>query len=156
MKRETVDRVYRELLVRVKNIIENKNDYIMHINNLCIFGSYVNSDKPKIHDLDIVVDLILRPDLSSSGYQKAIEDYIKQVNEEGNYTNYSEAINHFRHEVFVKIRNNSKLISFHDTYDIRIALLNKHIWVVKDGVLIDNPVVEDGISKEEIIKKYGV
>ncbi len=74
---------------------------------------------------------------------------------EGNYTNCSEVINHFSHEVFAKLRNNSKLISFPDAYDIRVALLDKHIWVVKDGVLIDNPFVEDGISKEEIFKIYG-
>lgn len=153
-KRESVDRVYKEFIDRVKHIFVNREEHIDVIKYICVFGSYVNSDKPRIHDLDIVIDTHLRPGISTEDFRKYIIGIENKYFEEGKYISPHDAIDYHRNEILVALRNNSKMISFHDVYDLNVALQDKHIWIVKDCKLIDNPVVEEGMNKEEIHKLY--
>ena len=74
-KRETVKKHLKELIERVKLFQSGEADlpYPDKIEELIIFGSYVNSDREKIHDLDIFLEL----NEDRSSWQSFAEIYLK-------------------------------------------------------------------------------
>ena len=62
-KRKTVEKKLNELLERISQLNEEIShpEFTCFVDEMVAFGSYINTDNEKIHDLDIAIRLKLKP-----------------------------------------------------------------------------------------------
>lgn len=104
MHRSTADRLLREVTDRIAEANGNE-DYAYRITEAYVFGSYVNSDKDMLSDLDIAIRLEQKWPTQSAEY------YSKQC--ECPYSDTFLWLIWPREEVLRYIRNRSGYISIH-------------------------------------------
>ena len=72
-KRETATKTLENVLQKIKEVNRNK-DFIYTITKAVLFGSYINSNKEKIGDLDIAIYLKLKDETKSEEVYKYIKN----------------------------------------------------------------------------------
>lgn len=106
--RETAKRVLENVVQRIKEVNENK-EFIYKITKAVLFGSYINSTKDKVGDLDIAVYVDLK--------DKSIPEVEQNIARARNSYNYIPFILKFiygKEEVFKYIKNKKRVLELHD------------------------------------------
>lgn len=130
--RRTIDRHYSHFTIQVEDFnILNFPDKLMDV---VIFGSYINTNNPKIHDLDIGVRFEKHPELyddyKKRMSKKQLAKYVNKSFLEQLYIPYLEEIR------FLKAGYGT--ISIHDIQDDADAVFkDKHLYIMKDEEIID-------------------
>ena len=153
-----------EYINRAKNI--NKGDIpferLVKVNNLIVFGSFVNSKKEKVHDVDLLLDLERLYDEDISVF-----DVDEKAPKLANY--FEKKINSLSnnivsmHNVPIKciisyLKANLNIISAHgyDDKEFLDEILNdKHLFIIKNGKVLDNNInkLKEFINLEEYERK---
>ena len=106
--RETAKRALENVVQRIKEVNENK-EFIYKITKAVLFGSYINSTKDKVGDLDIAVYVDLK--------DKSIPEVEQNIARARNSYNQIPFILKFRYgkeEVFKYIKNKKRVLELHD------------------------------------------
>lgn len=106
--RETAKRALENVVQRIKEVNENK-EFIYKITKAVLFGSYINSTKDKVGDLDIAVYVDLK--------DKSIPEVEQNIARARNSYNYIPFILKFiygKEEVFKYIKNKKRVLELHD------------------------------------------
>ena len=106
--RETAKRALENVVQRIKVVNENK-EFIYKITKAVLFGSYINSTKDKVGDLDIAVYVDLK--------DKSIPEVEQNIARARNSYNYIPFILKFiygKEEVFKYIKNKKRVLELHD------------------------------------------
>ena len=106
--RETAKRALENVVQRIKEVNENK-EFIYKITKAVLFGSYINSTKDKVGDLDIAVYVDLK--------DKSIPEVEQNIARARNSYNYIPFILKFiygKEEVFKYIKNKKRVLEHHD------------------------------------------
>lgn len=106
--RETAKRALENVVQRIKEVNENK-EFIYKITKAVLFGSYINSTKDKVGDLDIAVYVELK--------DKSIPEVEQNIARARNSYNYIPFILKFiygKEEVFKYIKNKKRVLELHD------------------------------------------
>lgn len=106
--RETAKRVLENVVQRIKEVNENK-EFIYKITKAVLFGSYINSTKDKVGDLDIALYAELK--------DKSIPEVEQNIARARNSYNYIPFILKFiygKEEVFKYIKNKKRVLELHD------------------------------------------
>jgi len=131
--RETINKHYSDFIEQVKTY--NEKGFPDKILDVVIFGSYINTNNPKMHDLDIGIRFEKHPEL--------YEDYKKKMSKEQleKYANRCFldrlVIPHTEEIRFLKAKHGT--ISLYDIdYDKEYIFNDKHLYIVKNGELIED------------------
>lgn len=106
--RETAKRALENVVQRIKEVNENK-EFIYKITKAVLFGSYINSTKDKVGDLDIAVYVDLK--------DKSIPEVEQNIARARNSYNYIPFILKFiygKEEVFKYIKKKKRVLELHD------------------------------------------
>lgn len=106
--RETAKRALENVVQRIKEVNENK-EFIYKITKAVLFGSYINSTKDKVGDLDIALYAELK--------DKSIPEVEQNIARARNSYNYIPFILKFiygKEEVFKYIKNKKRVLELHD------------------------------------------
>ena len=106
--RETAKRALENVVQRIKEVNENK-EFIYKITKAVLFGSYINSTKDKVGDLDIAVYVDLK--------DKSIPEVEQNIARARNSYNYIPFILKFiygKEEVFKYIKNKKRVLELQD------------------------------------------
>lgn len=144
-KRETVERVFEELKERV--MLVNYQGHIRKVKDVIVFGSFINTDKPKIHDLDVVFVLYPR-DFSNQRLEHYISENRLFERRPFSNTSYFDITSYPFNEVYWFLKNGVGIISLHDECDIKAATYQKHIYLMKDGVYLFEPLECEGTGEK--------
>jgi predicted nucleotidyltransferase len=112
-KRSTANRVLSDLIDRIY-IINNDNNYIYRVTKAVLFGSYINSNKEAIGDLDIAIYTELKSTSINEVDQNIRQFEMDWINEETGYMNYIEQAIYGRIKMGKYLKNRSPLIELHD------------------------------------------
>ena len=112
-KRETADRVVSDVLSRIKNANDN-DDYIYRVTKAVLFGSYLNSEKKMLGDLDIALYMELKSTDDDEDKQN-----IRQYNRDLSCwktgpMNFIAQFYYGREKLGKYLKGRSPLIEFHD------------------------------------------
>jgi hypothetical protein len=115
IKRETADRLVRELLKRVETINRNQS-YLHTVEYVGVFGSYL-SDSSTINDIDIAYSL-KRRDGDSESFMKRLAEKVQKAREAGRrFPSYSDELSWPEVELLRALKGRSTAISLHSTDD---------------------------------------
>ena len=115
IKRETADRLVRELLERVGRINRDQG-YLFTIDYVGVFGSYL-SDSATINDLDIAYSLKGR-DVDLELFRKRAAHKVQKAKEAGRrFSSYLDELSWPEVEVIRALKGRSTAISLHSTND---------------------------------------
>ena len=106
--RETARKALENVIQRIKEA--NKNDeFIYRITKAVLFGSYINTNKEKVGDLDIAIYL----ELKNHSKPEYIQNRIRALNSL-NYVPFLLEFIYGREEVFKFIKNRKQVLELHD------------------------------------------
>jgi len=108
-KRETCTLELNELLNRAEQVNHDPY-YLYYVKELIVFGSYVNTQNPKIHDLDIALDLEQKCDDREFVMKKSSE----RVRASGKSLSFVDTIYYCYIETAKYLQNRSHILSLHD------------------------------------------
>ena len=132
--RRTVAKHYRHFTIQMEDFNElNFPDKLMDV---VIFGSYINTNNPKIHDLDIGVRFEKHPELYEN-YRNNMDEVHKK-----RYKNFTEQLYApYLDEIrFLKARIGT--ISIHDIdMESEAIFKDKYLYIMKDGVILEEAMV---------------
>lgn len=113
--RATATRHLNALLERVRDVNESGR-YCYTVTRVLVFGSYLK-EAPRLSDIDIAVELTRK--LSDSDAQRASEQLsIAQAEHSGRcFSNIVERLTWPQHEVLLRLKARSRVISLHTTDD---------------------------------------
>ena len=135
-KRETATLAAESLLDRIDEINNGNADYQYYnrIKSVLLFGSFVNSNNPLIHDLDVLVihddDRTLMGKFHSE-HPGLFSDFVEDI--------YSEALMKERY-----LRNRKNIYSIHSNIHereseiLKIAMSDKHIFICRNHKICDD------------------
>lgn len=106
--RKTAEEKLLEIVRRAQEVNDNP-DYVYSVAKIAVFGSYINTDKEKLGDLDVAIELVPR-------YQgEALVDAVRQAYRLRGPRNclFIEGISFAYYEVERYLRNRSKCLSLH-------------------------------------------
>ena len=139
--RETARRVLEDLINRIKEANE-KEEFIYKITRVVLFGSYINSNKEKIGDLDIAIYYELKDKSKPEVEQNVIRSYSRD-----NHISYYLRCIYGKEEVAKFIKNKHRIISIHNgnfikhevengyfSYDYIYADKNKIIYELENSI----------------------
>ena len=106
--RETAKRALENVVQRIKEVNENK-EFIYKITKAVLFGSYINSTKDKVGDLDIAVYV----DLKDKSIPE-VEQNIARARNSYNYIPFKLKFIYGKEEVFKYIKNKKRVLELHD------------------------------------------
>lgn len=106
--RETAKRALENVVQRIKEVNENK-EFIYKITKAVLFGSYINSTKDKVGDLDIAVYVDLK-----DKYIPEVEQNIARARNSYNYIPFILKFIYGKEEVFKYIKNKKRVLELHD------------------------------------------
>lgn len=143
--RTSVEKAYQDLIKRVKNI--KKQDLLGEVTDVIVFGSFVNSDLEQIHDLDVCFLYKRNPNgISTKEYENLLVERISKIKPNSNYS-FFEMLIYDHIEIERYLRNKSAILSVHGNDSLVVALFDKHIFLMKNGKVLDEPYVEEGYKK---------
>lgn len=135
-KREVCEGAIKGLCERALDINNDKADYkyYNHIKDIILFGSLVNTDKDKVHDVDIAVFFENDREKMQKFHKEhlgILSDFISDM--------FSETILQERY-----LKGGKKVFSIHSNVHEReelrsIATSDRHIYLMKDYQLEENP-----------------
>lgn len=106
--RETAKKTIENVLIKIKEV--NKNDrFIYKITKAVLFGSYINSDKEKIGDLDIALYIELKDKT-----RPEIEQNFERAGVAINYIPFIFKFIYGKEEVFKYIKDKKRILQLHD------------------------------------------
>lgn len=134
--RKTVAKHYRNFTIQMEDFNElNFPDKLMDV---VIFGSYINTDNQKIHDLDIGIRLEKHTDL----YESYIADMSEAQKKRYSNTNFTNKLYapYFEEIRFLKAKMST--ISIHDIQNDSEAIFkDKYLYIMKDGIILEEAMV---------------
>ena len=144
-KRETVEKIFNELRERVMFV--NYNGHIQKVKDVIVFGSFINSDKSMVHDLDVLYVLYPR-DHKNDRLERQIA--ANRMFERRPFSNvsYFELSYYPENEVYWYLKNKNGIISLHSGSDIKAAVYQKHVYLMKDGEYLYEPLECEGTGEK--------
>lgn len=106
--RATAEKVLENILKRINEVNTNK-EFIYKITKAVVFGSYINSNKEKLGDLDIALYIKLK-DSTKSEY---MQNYT-QSKKSNKYVPFLLESIYGKEEVFKFIKNRKRVLQLHD------------------------------------------
>ena len=106
--RETAKKALENVVQRIKAVNKNK-EFIYRITKAVLFGSYINSNKEKIGDLDIAIYIELK--------DKSIPEFEQNFARARTSLNYVPLILRFiygKEEIYKYIKNRKRVLEIHD------------------------------------------
>lgn len=106
--RKTAELALKNIIKRI-NEVNQKEEFIYKITKAVLFGSYINSSKEKIGDLDIAIYVELK--------DKTIPEIEQNINRAKTSLNYVPFILRFiygKEEVFKYIKDRKRILELHD------------------------------------------
>lgn len=106
--RETAKRALKNVVKKIKEANENE-EFIYKITKAVLFGSYINSTKEKIGDLDIAIYVELKnKDIPE------VEQNIARAQSSYNYVPFILKFIYGKEEIFKYIKDKKKVLELHD------------------------------------------
>lgn len=106
--RLTAERALNNLLLKIEEA-NKKEDFIYRITKAVLFGSYINSNKEKVGDLDVAIYIVLKdetiPEIEQNQNRARIKSYGLPTVMEMIYA---------KEEIFRFIRDKKKVLELHD------------------------------------------
>ena len=106
--RKTAKKVLENIVQRIKEVNKNK-EFIYKVTKAVLFGSYINSNKEKIGDLDIAIYIELK--------DKSIPEFEQNFARARTSLNYVPLILRFiygKEEIYKYIKNRKRVLELHD------------------------------------------
>ena len=106
--RKTANRALEDVKKRIKEVNDNE-EFIYRVKKAVLFGSYINSEKDNIGDLDIALYVELK--------DKSIPEYEQNIQKSRISYNYVPFLLRFiygKEEVFKYIKNRKRVLELHD------------------------------------------
>ena len=143
-KRATVAKKLPELMRRVMQLNDESEhpDFVYKVEELIVFGSFVNTDNEKIHDLDIGIKLVPKDkyvhlsseDLQHISYRRAVEANITDMILQSFW---------LEEEVLRYLKNKSGIYSFHPADEkngegVVISKSKAHVVMVTKGEVTED------------------
>jgi len=110
--RETARRALENLKVKIKEANE-REDFIYEIKKAVLFGSYINSNKEKVGDIDIALYIDLKNKLIPETQQNFIRS-----KESGKEMPYLARLFYGKEEISKFVKDKKTVIQLHDGYEI--------------------------------------
>lgn len=134
-KRETAQKALENLMRKIKEANE-REDFIYKIDKAVLFGSYINSNKEKIGDIDIALYIDLKDKITPETEQNYRRSF-----ESGKQMSYLERLFYGKEEISKFVKDRKAVIELHDGYliDKRVeetGLLN-YIYTDKNEVIFE-------------------
>ena len=131
--RKTIDKHYGDFTIQVEDF--NGLGFPDKLMDVIVFGSYINTDNRKIHDLDIGVRFEKHPELYEDFKKKMKENQLRKYS---NKNFLEKLLIPYTEEIrFLKAGHGT--ISIHDIqYDEEAIFKDKHLYIMKDGKLIED------------------
>lgn len=108
IKRETAERTLNEVIERAKEI--NADDsYSCGIREIRLFGSVLNTDKPMVGDLDLMVNCEFKKSTTDAEFEKRLEQERAQCN---GY--FIESLFYPYNRALKRLKNRSHTVSLHE------------------------------------------
>ena len=107
-KRETAKRTLENLIKRIKEANGN-DEFIYKITKAVLFGSYINSNKEKVGDLDIAIYIELK-DKS----KPELEQNMERASTSNSYVPFILKFIYGKEEVFKYIKDKKHILQLHD------------------------------------------
>lgn len=108
-KRETADKALKNVLEKIEDANKNK-EFIYFVKKAVLFGSYINSNKEKIGDLDIALYLELKNKLIPEEEQ----NYYSYKKNSKKYEPFIVQLIYGKEELFRFIKDRKKIVDLHD------------------------------------------
>lgn len=141
--RSTVLKTFKDLYERVKHI--NEADLMLNIKDIIVFGSFINTTNEMIHDLDVCFTFERNTNSNSCEYHNELQRRMEKARPAGGYT-FLDCLFYDVYETARYLRGHSSIISVHDVSSLDAALYQIHIYLMKDGKILDTPEVELGTA----------
>jgi len=106
--RKTAKLVLNNVIQKIHEANENE-EFIYRITKAVLFGSYINSDKEKIGDLDIALYVELK-DKS----KPEVEQNLQRANISWNYVPFILKFIYGKEEVFKYVKDRKRILELHD------------------------------------------
>lgn len=137
--RKAANKTFYALVERCKQLVQNPEptNFIKEVETLSIFGSYVNSDKEKVHDIDVYVKLrTAKAYLKYTEQEVASFAYERCINS-GKYDRYGcFAYDYITDELVAFLKAKSRILSIHTSVDPHILTNREVLEVIKDGTFV--------------------
>lgn len=136
--RKTAKRALKNVVKKIKEANENE-EFIYKITKAVLFGSFINSSKNKVGDLDIAIYIELK--------NKSISEFEQNFNRANTSSNYVPFILRFiygKEEVFKYIKDKKRVLQLHDG-----------IKIDEDAKKCNEPISYIYIDKNEVIYEEG-
>ena len=139
--RNTAKKTLDNVIKKIKEANENE-DFIYKVRKAVLFGSYINSNKEKIGDLDIAIYVDLKDKTKDEVEQNC--ERCRKVCSNGSYVPLIEELFYGKIEVFKYIKDRKRILQLHDGTTIDDEA-KKH----------DDPVSYIYFDKHKIIYELG-
>lgn len=106
--RETAKKVLENVVQRIKEVNAN-DEFIYKITKAVLFGSYINSNKEKVGDLDIAIYVKLKNNLKPE-----FDQNFERARTSLNYVPFILRFIYGKEEVFKYIKNKKRVLQLHD------------------------------------------
>ena len=106
--RKTAKMVLKNIKKRIQEVNQN-DEFIYKVNKAVLFGSYINSTKEKIGDLDIALYVELKNKVISEEEQN-----LKRARNSNSYVPFILRFIYGKEEVFKYIKNRKQILELHD------------------------------------------
>ncbi len=106
--RKTAKMVLKNIKKRIQEVNQN-DEFIYKVNKAVLFGSYINSTKEKIGDLDIALYVELKNKVISEEEQN-----FKRARNSNSYVPFILRFIYGKEEVFKYIKNRKQILELHD------------------------------------------
>lgn len=134
-KRETAQKALENLMRKIKEANE-REDFIYKIDKAVLFGSYINSNKEKIGDIDIALYIDLKDKITPETEQNYRRSF-----ESGKQMSYLERLFYGKEEISKFVKDRKAVIELHDGYliDKRVEEtgLPNYIYTDKNEVIFE-------------------
>ena len=111
-KRSTCEKVLNEFMDRIEEV-NNTDKFIYYVAKVVLFGSYINSDKEKLGDVDLAIYL----DLKDKTKEETDQLWSRYSQREYEY-NHLMGITYARDEIIRALKKRSNILSIHDAGNI--------------------------------------
>ena len=111
--RKTAQNALNNVLKRIKEANKNE-DFIYKITKAVLFGSYINSDKEKIGDLDIAIYVELKDKTKAETDQ----NYERYKSSSAHHIPFIMQFYYGKEEIFKYIKDKKKILQLHDAVEI--------------------------------------
>ena len=133
--RKTAKMVLKNIKKRIQEVNQN-DEFIYKVNKAVLFGSYINSTKEKIGDLDIALYVELKNKVISEEEQN-----FKRARNSNSYVPFILRFIYGKEEVFKYIKNRKQILELHDgnkvDEDAKKLNVPKYIFFDKNEIIFE-------------------